>query len=278
MNTLAHQITAGLRRLFAAPRPAADRLASACYRLPLPLQPDWQAGWKPYHQFKGATRNLRELACHASVLIPGHCPHDPHEHAEEELLILLAGEAELILPRGGHGVSDGRLHARPGDFVYYPAFYPHTLRAVGDRPAEYLMFKWTADGTLPAQPLGFLPMHIAWPEPDLPGHDGYLGRGLFEGPTGQLRKLHCHTSRVEPGGGYPPHVDRHDGILVILEGEVEVLGQRLGPGGIALFAAGDPHGLRNPGTVTARYLVFEFHGDWQPAGLQRLFRLGRHGH
>ncbi len=268
----------GLSRNPRSPGHADDHpLAPACHRLPLPLQPDWQAGWKPYHQFKGSTPNLLEFACHASVLIPGHCPHDPHQHAEEEILIMLAGEAELILPRGGTGVTDGRRIARPGDFVYYPAFYPHSLRAIGPEPAEYLMFKWTGRGRAGAdQPLGFLPMAIAWPDAEAPAPGGYLGRGLFEGPTGHLRKLHCHSSRLEPGGGYPDHIDRHDAVIVMLEGECETLGQRIGPGGIVLFIAGEPHGIRNPGNETARYLVFEFHGGERPSAWRWPRPLFRH--
>lgn len=236
-----------------------DGLRSACYRLPLPLEPDWQRGWKPYYQFKGPSRNMGELACHASVLIPGHCPHAPHLHDEEEILIMLSGEADLILPQGGDHVRNERMRAGPGDFVYYPSQFPHTLQAVGPQPASYLMFKWTSEATRTGDRLGFLPMRLAWPDPAHVGRNGYLGRGLFEGPTQYLRKLHCHTSCVVPGGGYPDHVDKHDVAILVWEGECDVLGERVAPGSIVFLAAGEPHGIHNPGTTNALYTVFEFH-------------------
>ena len=47
--------------------------------------------------------------------------------------------------------------------------------------------------------------------------------------------------------------------IVVLEGEVETLGKRVGPHGVIFYAAGEPHGMRNAGNVIARYIVFEFH-------------------
>ena len=35
------------------------------------------------------------MGCHVSVLSPGRCPHPPHSHVEEELLIILDGEANV---------------------------------------------------------------------------------------------------------------------------------------------------------------------------------------
>lgn len=48
--------------------------------------------------------------------------------------------------------------------------------------------------------------------------------------------------------------------IVVLRGEVETFGRRLKPHGLIYFAAGEPHGMRNPGKGPAYYLVFEFHG------------------
>jgi redox-sensitive bicupin YhaK (pirin superfamily) len=59
-------------------------------------------------------------------------------------------------------------------------------------------------------------------------------------------------------------VDAYDVAIIVLEGEVETLGQRVAPHGVIFYAAGEAHGLSNPGTTTARYLVFEFHGSRTP--------------
>jgi hypothetical protein len=34
----------------------------------------------------------------------------------------------------------------------------------------------------------------------------------------------------------------------------------VGPHSIIFYAGGDPHSIHNPGDVSARYVVFEFHG------------------
>jgi quercetin dioxygenase-like cupin family protein len=83
---------------------------------------------------------------------------------------------------------------------------------------------------------------------------------LFESQTAYLGKLHAHVTDLQPGVGYAPHKDRHDVAILVFSGQVETLGQRVGPGGSIYYAAGEPHGLRNIGDTPARYLVFEFHG------------------
>jgi quercetin dioxygenase-like cupin family protein len=82
---------------------------------------------------------------------------------------------------------------------------------------------------------------------------------LFEGVTAYLSKLHCHVTFMEPGGGYEPHVDGYDVVLIVLEGEVSCFGGMVRAGGIIFCAAGEPHGLKNQGTITAKYLAIEFH-------------------
>ena len=57
-----------------------------------------------------------------------------------------------------------------------------------------------------------------------------------------------------------PHVDNYDVAIVVLEGEVETLGKRVGPYGAIFYAAGIPHSMSNPGQDAAKYIVFEFQG------------------
>jgi hypothetical protein len=91
--------------------------------------------------------------------------------------------------------------------------------------------------------------------------DGFKTRRLFEGPTGQLGRLQCHASTLTAGAGYEPHVDAYDVAIVVLEGEVETIDERVGPHGVIFYPSGEPHGLRNPGEAIARYVVFEFQGS-----------------
>ena len=236
--------------------PPLPMLASRVASLHLPLGQDEASGWKPYPLFRGATAGLDLLNCHVSVLSPGVSPHPPHAHVQEELLILLAGEADLVTVDDDG--NESRQRVGRGDFAYYPAFQAHTIANASAAPATYLMFKWTApevarDGT----PLRKIVMSAG-------GNPAMDGRSLactvlFEGPTRHLDKLHAHLTVLQPGGGYDPHADPYDVAIVTLEGTVESLGRPIGRDCVIFYAAGEPHGMRNVGDEPAKYLVFELH-------------------
>ncbi|TMG86474.1 MAG: cupin domain-containing protein [Betaproteobacteria bacterium] len=242
----------------------ARQLSSRVYPLRIPLPPDEEKGWKPYPIFRGSTATVRAMACHASVLTHNQSPHPPHRHDEEEILLVLSGEADIIVPDLGSPERDGRLRLSRGQFAYYPANFAHTLRTVSAEPANYLMFKWQS-GPSAGPPLGFGRFDALGRIDALTREKGFRVQPLFEGPTAWLRKLHCHASTLLPGAGYSPHVDAHDVAIIVLEGEVETLEERVKPYSVIFFPAGESHGMSNPGQSTARYLVFEFHGDGSPA-------------
>jgi mannose-6-phosphate isomerase-like protein (cupin superfamily) len=118
------------------------RLTSRIEPVGVPLAPDEQKGWKPYYLFRGLTRDETYLSCHVSVLTAGHSPHPPHTHKEEELLLVLAGEVDLTLPQLASDRQGRPWRLQTGQFVYYPAEFPHTLTSASSAPANYLMFKW----------------------------------------------------------------------------------------------------------------------------------------
>jgi quercetin dioxygenase-like cupin family protein len=219
------------------------RLTGRIHPLRLPLEPDEQRGWKPYPAFSGTTADLPSFSCHASVLLSGHSPHPPHTHPEEELLLLLSGEVEVVL------TENGRTRLRPGELVYYPAEFAHTLQTTSTEPATYVMFKWRGELVAADRPLPFGRFQTS-------GGAGLL----FEGSTRYLRKLHSHVTVLEPGDGYEPHLDAYDVAIVVLEGEVETIGGRAAPHDVIFYRAGEAHGMRNIGRGLARYVVFEFHG------------------
>ncbi|MEM7164407.1 MAG: cupin domain-containing protein [Planctomycetota bacterium] len=231
------------------------RLTSQARPLELPLALGSEP-WKPFPIFHGTTAGQRELHCHISALAPGHSPHPPHRHDEEELLMVLSGSADVVLPDLAEDQQRQRLSV--GDCVYYPANFAHTLEGVGDEPVNYLMLKWLADPTECTDPLGFQRFSFTAANDENAGPGFQITRQL-DGPTAWLHKLHCHTSAMEPGAGYEPHVDGYDVVMIVLDGELESLGQTLTPHGVYFYAAGEPHGAHNPGNKTAHYVVFEFH-------------------
>ena len=250
-------------RIVPAPSPVngvQPSLTSRVHALALPLERDPERGFKPHPIFRGSTPNLRSLSCHVSVLDPGREPHPPHQHADEEILIVLDGEADLILEDPTSPGITKPHGATAGTFAYYPGGFLHTIRNSSSAPVTYLMFKWIADRT----PDGVFQPHclMSAAECDAAGDsaEGLRQRPLVDGQTPYLRKLHAHVTTLAPGAGYVPHIDAHDVGIVVLQGTVETLGERVGPHGVIFYAGGEPHGMTNVGAAPARYVVFEFHG------------------
>ncbi len=240
-----------------AVKPQKVLMPSLVYPLATPLDSDEKTGWKPHAVFKGRARNVRRLASHASSLMPGCSPHPPHRHEEEEFLLVLAGEIDLILPKE----KNNRQRMKAGDFVYYPAGFPHSLEAAGTVPANYLMLKWKNPHRKNRRSnLTFRQGSSEAAVFSGCAEGGFSPSLCFEGVTRYLNKLHVHLSTIVPGGGYAAHHDDHDVVIIVLEGEVETIGRRVKPHGVIYYASGEPHGMHNPGTVPARYLVVEFHG------------------
>ncbi len=245
------------------------QLRSGIFPLRIPLLPDEQRGWKPYHLFRGWTVGVSFLSCHASVLLSRRCPHPPHSHKEEELLLLLSGKVDLILPDLSKRSGELRTPLGPGQLVYYPSYFAHTLETTSQGPANYLMLKWQSRPTGAGPPLDFGRFDTGFTA-DAPPRKGFHHSLIFEGPTAYLQKLQCHASTLTPGAGYDPHRDPYDVAIVVLAGEVETLGRRAGPSSVIFYPSGDPHGMRNPGGEVAKYLVFEFHSRSQPSLLSEL--------
>ncbi|MGH8246009.1 MAG: cupin domain-containing protein, partial [Gammaproteobacteria bacterium] len=250
----------GVNRLVPAPPPSSKGLpmvTTVIHRFNLPLQNPIQE-WQPFSAFRGPTRTLADMSCHASVLTGGHSPHPPHVHCEEELLIPLHGEVELLITEGPSDLAPRVERLGPGSLVYYHAWQHHTIRNPGTSPVGYLMFKWDASRSWAAPSLDTSIFRYG----DLTAPAGSASmwtHRIFEGSTSCLGKLHAHLTVLQPGAGYEPHVDAYDVAIVVLSGTVETIGQVVDPLSVIYYAAGETHGMRNVAAEPARYLVFEFH-------------------
>lgn len=260
-----HGIGSGeTNRLVPPPMPKSPKgkpvLSTSIVPLNLPLEEQPGGGWKPYQLFGGPTRVVDHMNCHVSVLSSGCCPHPPHVHDEEELLIVLDGEAELIIADRPSAAGARIERVSPGSFAYYPAHQHHTIRNPGPGPVTYMMFKWHVNGAKAVpEPIGTGLFRYSEPMPE--GASGWIVQPVTEGATSWLGKLHAHASWVSQGAGYDAHVDAYDVAIVTLSGRIETLGQEVLPNSVIYYAAGEKHGLRNVGDEPAHYLVFEFHSS-----------------
>lgn len=239
------------------PETEDNRILAEVHSLRLPLPEDKVTRWRPHHLFRGATPNTQVMGAHVSVLSTDHSPHPPHAHREEELLIVLDGQAELIIADSPDDANPRVEQLEKGSFVYYPAYQHHTIRNRSGRPITYLMFKWR--GQLAAGEEKLATMIINAKGEAGPISTLFSAVKLFEGPTAYLYKLHSHLSVLQPRAGYASHTDQHDVAIVVLSGRVQTMQRVVEPHGVIFYAAGEMHDMKNVGDTPACYLVFEFH-------------------
>jgi mannose-6-phosphate isomerase-like protein (cupin superfamily) len=216
--------------------------------------------WTPHPVMNGRPKSVGRLAVHFSLLQPGHSPHAPHAHVDEEILIVIDGEAEVVLPKSQEDPSPDIHRLRPGDFTYFPAYHWHTIRNTSTEPIVYLMLKWcgAALGFTAHAPSGvFRREGLGTDGSDQP----FQTQPVLEGATHFLSKLHVHRSLIMPGGGYEPHADPYDVTIVLLDGTVRTMRQTMTAPAFFYHPAGSLHGIRALGDRPASYLVVELHGS-----------------
>jgi quercetin dioxygenase-like cupin family protein len=121
-----------------AQAPTEKSLASALVRAEdaVPTRGEW-GEWRRY--FRGETQGTRDMVVLVVTLKPGHEPHPPHQHAEEEFMILAEGSGTWTL--------DGReIGAKKGDIVYAAPWTTHGLKNTGNAPLTYYIVKWNNKG------------------------------------------------------------------------------------------------------------------------------------
>jgi quercetin dioxygenase-like cupin family protein len=87
------------------------------------------------------TATLDELEIHITTLNPGESPHAPHQHPDEELVVVKEGTVESLV--------NGQLRrVGPGSIIFQAANQVHSIRNVGSGPATYHVIKWNSPGML----------------------------------------------------------------------------------------------------------------------------------
>ncbi len=87
------------------------------------------------------TATLDELEMHITTLNPGLASHAPHQHPDEELLIVKEGTVESL-------VNGEMKRVGPGSVIFQAANQLHSIRNVGDVPATYHVIRWNSPGML----------------------------------------------------------------------------------------------------------------------------------
>jgi mannose-6-phosphate isomerase-like protein (cupin superfamily) len=84
--------------------------------------------------FDGATEQLRRLTIGCLALKAGMVPHPPHQHLEEEIMLVTEGAGEITVERKASAVA-------PGSMMYCGAQRMHGITA-GPRGLTFYFYKW----------------------------------------------------------------------------------------------------------------------------------------
>jgi quercetin dioxygenase-like cupin family protein len=86
--------------------------------------------------FDGSTEQLRELTVGSLVLKAGMVPHPPHQHSEEEIMLVTEGSGEITVEAQAYPVA-------PGSMMYCSAQRLHGITA-GAHGLTFYFYKWRA--------------------------------------------------------------------------------------------------------------------------------------
>jgi quercetin dioxygenase-like cupin family protein len=85
--------------------------------------------------FEGKTEQLKNMIAGSLVLKPGEEPHPPHQHPEEEFMLIAEGQGEIV-------VNGQTTHVSPGSLMYCEGNALHGIKNTGTTPMRFSYFKW----------------------------------------------------------------------------------------------------------------------------------------
>lgn len=84
--------------------------------------------------FDSATRTLDRLECHATTLRAGERAHEPHRHADEELIFVKEGRLEVT-------INERTEQAGAGAVFFFASMDLHGMRNAGTGLATYYVLR-----------------------------------------------------------------------------------------------------------------------------------------
>lgn len=87
--------------------------------------------------FDGPTDQLKAMTAGSLLLKPGMSPHPPHQHPEEEFMVITEGSGEISM--------DGKVtKVGPGSMMYAAGNQLHGIVNTGKSPLLFYFYKWQA--------------------------------------------------------------------------------------------------------------------------------------
>lgn len=95
-----------------------------------------------YTYFNSATYGTKDGLAAVAVIRPGWEIHPPHQHAEEEYLMVVEGS-------GTWHLNGQERDAKPGDMQYAAPWDVHGVKNTGNTPLRFVVWKWNNKGVAP---------------------------------------------------------------------------------------------------------------------------------
>ena len=118
---------------------AAAKLPDGVVDLDALASSDPVDGCRVFTHYNGPTDQLNGLCAGMCVLEPGSSPHPPHQHPEEEFLIVASGTGEIEC--AGRTTDVG-----PGAIMYCAGNVVHGIKNTGKLPMTFYWSKWLGKG------------------------------------------------------------------------------------------------------------------------------------
>ncbi len=99
----------------------------------LNFKPSSRGGGTPY--FDRATAMCERFEMHTTLLNKKGPSHDPHQHIETEIILVISGETEMT-------IDNKHYSAAAGDFYLMNSQLMHGVRNATNGPCSYFAFKW----------------------------------------------------------------------------------------------------------------------------------------
>jgi (S)-ureidoglycine aminohydrolase len=99
----------------------------------LTFRPHERGGVRSY--FDRPTANTKRFEMHVTTLKENFKSHDPHQHAAEEIILVLEGNVEML-------IGEKSYQASTGDILFASTNVFHVLKNIGNGSCSYFAFQW----------------------------------------------------------------------------------------------------------------------------------------
>jgi quercetin dioxygenase-like cupin family protein len=208
------------------------------------------------------TATLERFESHITTLLAGRMSHPPHQHGQEELIILRDGTLDVT-------INGATTRAGPGSLLFFAANDFHNVQNVGETPATYFVFNFATAVTKTVPKAGAAAMAVPgklgsrvfdWQQLEVKPTKTGERRAVVDSPTTTLANFECHVTTLQAGvAAHAAHRHPDEEIILVKEGVLDVtingVTTRAGAGSILFYGSNDEHGIRNAGDTTASYYV-----------------------